>query len=309
MRYKLILLQDGTGGRTITWPGAARFPGGSGSQPNATADSFTEVHFTYDGTNYNGFIPSSGYTTVAGNSGSASPTAGSQLNLTGSGGINITCADGTPDDCSVDHNINGLTENTSPASTDFIPVHIVGTGNRKVKLSNLVAPGPRLILIKAAGCSGATASSGMDLPTSGAPSATCAGTTTTVGTLSFADAATSRATDRFVYPANVVTVDVQLRWYANAASTNAARWSIAIGCVGSGGSVNTGPTYNTASAANEAYTGGANQLKISTFTGVDVTNCAADEEAFISVERIGADAGDTLAATAELLDVLIKANL
>jgi hypothetical protein len=155
-----------------------------------------------------------------------------------------------------------------------------------------------------AGCAGATASANFDTPTASAPTATCTGTTTTVGTLDYADAATSSASRKVRLPGDWTAtggVDVNIEWLANAASSNAVRWQVSIGCVGASEAVSTGPSYNTASASNTAYTGTANQRAITSFTAVAVTNCAAGETAWLLVERIGADAGDTLAATARLL--------
>jgi hypothetical protein len=37
-----------------------------------------------------------------------------------------------------------------------------------------------------------------------------------------------------------------------------------------------------------------------------MTNCAAGETMYLQVQRIGGDAGDTLTATAELLDVRVR---
>lgn len=61
--YVLVLQQDGTGGRTITWPAGIRWPGGTAPTPNTTANRvsiFTFVPFSTSvlmgslvGTNYN----------------------------------------------------------------------------------------------------------------------------------------------------------------------------------------------------------------------------------------------------------------
>jgi hypothetical protein len=174
-----------------------------------------------------------------------------------------------------------------------------GTGN--------VITIPTYVSLATAGCNNATAAAGFDLPTSGAPTPSCFGTTTTQGTLSFADAATQTATNHFRLPTDWTgAVDIDLFWFANAASSNAVRWSVATGCVADSEAISTGPSYNTASASNTAYTGTANQRKTTSFTGVSMTNCSAGETAYLQVQRIGGDAGDTLTATAELLEVGIK---
>mgnify|MGYP001564181253 CR=1 FL=1 len=53
--YTLILNQDSTGGRAVTWPGTVKWSGG-GSAPtlSSLSNSTDTVHFLYDGTNYLG---------------------------------------------------------------------------------------------------------------------------------------------------------------------------------------------------------------------------------------------------------------
>jgi len=166
---------------------------------------------------------------------------------------------------------------------------------------------PVYIVLAAGGCNNTTASAGFDLPTANAPTPSCFGTTTTQGTLTFADGSTQTATNHLRLPTDWTgNVDVDLIWFANAASANAVRWSVATGCVADSEAINTGPSYNTASASNTAYTGTANQRKTTNFTTVAVTNCSAGETLYLQVQRIGADAGDTLTASAELLEVGLK---
>ena len=100
-------------------------------------------------------------------------------------------------------------------------------------------------------------------------------------------------------------VDIRIRWFANLASANAVRWAATTGCVGDSEAISTGPTYNTSSFVNSAYTGTANQRQTTTFTGVSITNCAAGETMFVAISRFGADGGDTLAATAQLVSVSV----
>jgi hypothetical protein len=190
-----------------------------------------------------------------------------------------------------------LTESTGALTN--VKIDAEGTGNTitTVQYSS----------INAAGCNNATASPGMDLPTANAPTPTCFGTTTTQGTLTFADGSTQTATRNFrLRPDWSGAVDVDLIWFANSATTNAVRWSVAIGCVADSEAINTGPSYNAASASNTAYTGTANQRKTTSFTSVATTNCSAGESAYLQVQRVGADGGDTLTASAELLQIGLK---
>lgn len=155
-----------------------------------------------------------------------------------------------------------------------------------------------------------TAGPMLDHPTSGASTATCFGTTTTQGAEDFVDAATTGGSFHFRLPAGWTgNADVLLTWFANASSANAVRWSVAIGCVADGVAVSTGPTYNTASATNAAYTGTANQKTTTTLTSVATSGsstCAAGSTAYVQVQRVGANAGDTLTSTAELLETTVR---
>lgn len=53
-RYSLTLIQDATGSRTVTWPAAVRWPGGTAPTLTTTANAVDKVTFEYDGTNYDG---------------------------------------------------------------------------------------------------------------------------------------------------------------------------------------------------------------------------------------------------------------
>lgn len=53
-RLQLKVIQDGTGSRTITWPAAARWSGGTAPTLSTAASSVDIVTFWYDGTNYDG---------------------------------------------------------------------------------------------------------------------------------------------------------------------------------------------------------------------------------------------------------------
>jgi len=50
----LVLIQDGTGSRTATWPGTVKWPGGSAPTLSTAASSVDIVSFYFDGTNYYG---------------------------------------------------------------------------------------------------------------------------------------------------------------------------------------------------------------------------------------------------------------
>ncbi|NTW33677.1 MAG: hypothetical protein HGB12_13835, partial [Bacteroidetes bacterium] len=56
--YTLIIKQDATGGRTVTWPSSKiKWEGGAAPVLNTTANAIGLVKFVYDGTNYIGYAP------------------------------------------------------------------------------------------------------------------------------------------------------------------------------------------------------------------------------------------------------------
>jgi len=55
-KYDLILAQDATGGRTVTWPAAVKWNDGSTPTITTTANSTTTLSFLYDGGNYLGSL-------------------------------------------------------------------------------------------------------------------------------------------------------------------------------------------------------------------------------------------------------------
>lgn len=197
------------------------------------------------------------------------------------------------------------TDYTSPSSTETFTnktLDVEGTGN--------IFTIPRRMWFDAGACNGTTAASNFDLPTSAAPTASCTGTTTTVGALDFVDGSTTGAFRKVKLPASFTgNIDINLIWFVNSTSTNAVRWQVSTGCVSDGEAFSTGPSYNTASASNEAYIGGtANFRDSSSFTNVAKTNCAANDTMWVKVERVGGDVGDTLASTAHLegMEVIIR---
>lgn len=52
--YQLILKQDGTGSRTVTWP-TIKWEGGIAPTLTATAGKVDVIHLLYDGTDYYGW--------------------------------------------------------------------------------------------------------------------------------------------------------------------------------------------------------------------------------------------------------------
>jgi hypothetical protein len=52
----LTLIQDGTGGRTVTWPAAVKWPDGIVQQPAAAANSISLIHLFWNGTFWAGLV-------------------------------------------------------------------------------------------------------------------------------------------------------------------------------------------------------------------------------------------------------------
>jgi hypothetical protein len=52
--FTLLLRQDGTGSRTVTWPAAVRWPGGTAPTITSTASRTDKYVFTCDGTRWYG---------------------------------------------------------------------------------------------------------------------------------------------------------------------------------------------------------------------------------------------------------------
>ncbi len=51
---QLILIQDGTGSRTVTWPATIKWPAGTAPTLTTTANAVDIISFFFDGTNYYG---------------------------------------------------------------------------------------------------------------------------------------------------------------------------------------------------------------------------------------------------------------
>lgn len=59
--FSLELVQDGTGSRTVTWPGNVLWPGGSAPTLSTAAGSVDDFAFVcFDGSNFSGFYGGAG---------------------------------------------------------------------------------------------------------------------------------------------------------------------------------------------------------------------------------------------------------
>jgi hypothetical protein len=55
--FTLRLIQDGTGGRSVTWPATVKWPGTAADISDLTLNQYTVASIYYDGTNYNTQVP------------------------------------------------------------------------------------------------------------------------------------------------------------------------------------------------------------------------------------------------------------
>jgi hypothetical protein len=60
--FTLLLKQDGTGSRTVTWPAAVKWPGGTAPTVTATASKMDKYVFVADGTNWISSVAGQNYT-------------------------------------------------------------------------------------------------------------------------------------------------------------------------------------------------------------------------------------------------------
>jgi len=159
-------------------------------------------------------------------------------------------------------------------------------------------------------CQMGVASTALAMPSSNYPSATCVeGSNTVYGTLSFAENGAGAAQSiqgRFpLVSAWTGAIDVNATWRTSAIAGDVV-WQIRTACVADG---ETGdPAWNAAQAFT-ADTAKGTTLQwndVAQLTGLTTTGCAAGETLLFKVLRDATDAGDTLAAAAELIWVQFK---
>lgn len=165
---------------------------------------------------------------------------------------------------------------------------------------------PFTVWAPAGSCQNATAASTWDLPTTNPAVAACAtGTNTQLGTLDFADgASTLSAQWGLLIPDNFTsTVDIRLTYFTSATSGN-LKWFVAAACIQTAATID--PSFNTAATSTVAVPGTTNSQDVVELTSLTITNCADGGYLQVKVSRNPADAADTLAATARLLGMQIK---
>ena len=159
----------------------------------------------------------------------------------------------------------------------------------------------------AANCQMGAASTGFALPANSYPSTQCVeGTNTVYGTLSFAEngaGAAQRIQGKLRLPLGwTSTIDVYVRW-RTPATTGDVVWQIRTAAAGDG---ETGdPSWNAAQAFTaDAAKATANQWNDVTLTTLTTTGASAGKTLLFEFLRDATHASDTLAAVAELIEVV-----
>lgn len=152
-----------------------------------------------------------------------------------------------------------------------------------------------------------TATATCSLPSSGAPTATAAASSTAlVGDLAFSGSATNTWECHFPLPhdwASASTFDVRYVWRA-ASTTGNVVWTSKWGVVAAGATL-AGMTYGNTTSVTSAAQGTTLQLQTAASTGISVTGAAADGELFVQVSRAGGTGSDTMSGSAELIAVRV----
>lgn len=99
-------------------------------------------------------------------------------------------------------------------------------------------------------------------------------------------------------------VHVRVRWSANDATTDSARFSIQTAPQGEGDAA--AQALNTAAVIVDANGGAANQMRVSEWTAVDVTGIAAGDAFLLRLDRTPTHVDDTLAADLRVHSIDIR---
>lgn len=160
------------------------------------------------------------------------------------------------------------------------------------------------IAYKAAVCQNATASLGFSTPTSNPAVAACVtGSNTQYGVAQFANSGSLSVQDHIYLPPDWTgSIDAKIKWRTSATSGSVV-WQLALICIAD---AETGdPAFNTASTVTDAAKGTTLQWNDAEIAGVTATGCAAGEQAMLKFLRDSAHASDDLAATADLISLII----
>lgn len=164
---------------------------------------------------------------------------------------------------------------------------------------------PATITLQGAVCHAGVAATGFNTPTVNAPTPACAtGTNTNLGTLQF-DAATAQSVQTHLrLPDALKSVSVAILWISSVTTGNVL-WQLETACAGNGESLD--PAFGTAQTVTAAAPGAASQIRISTLAALTVTGCQG-KELWIRFSRAAADPSDTLAGSADVVNLSLQVN-
>lgn len=138
------------------------------------------------------------------------------------------------------------------------------------------------------------------------------GTNYPVPALAFDSAATETAywsIDVETYGAAATTFDVKIRYYADTATTGDAKFDVAFACMtpnSDNADIET-KAFATLTTGTKTHPGTTGQRPIElSITGVANDSCAAGDFAMLRVRRLGADAADTMAGDAMVVEVVVS---
>lgn len=195
-------------------------------------------------------------------------------------------------------NLNGGTSTIIlPASSATAPssARVWSNGTdyfASLSLIPIAAPA-REFWFPAAGCNNATSGEAWDLPTSGAPTSACYGTSWRFGALDYANAADSVAYFHFRLPTGYTgNVDFAARAFVNGTSQS-VKLTVKTICVATSEDI-LNPTFNAAQTITVVSPGTANQQFEFAQTSLTMTGCAADE---LLIVGVGRDTTDTSTLT------------
>jgi hypothetical protein len=157
----------------------------------------------------------------------------------------------------------------------------------------------------AARCQGSSATSMLNLPSSGEAVPACVvGTNIPRGVLNYTDGGGNHSAS---YPFYIQDdwdsagdTEFEIYWNTSAVSGNVI-WSVQTACSGTGET--TDPAYNAAQTVTTAAQGVTLFKQRSIISALTVTGCSAGETLHVKLDRNGATSGDTIAATASLLAI------
>ena len=129
------------------------------------------------------------------------------------------------------------------------------------------------------------------------------GTNAIFGDFQFPDTGTTQAqTNLYLPPEWTGQIDVEFVWYAGV-NTNAVVWQLQTAC--SGDAQTNDPAWNAAQTVTDTAAATINYQNRATITNVTTTGCTAGKILRLKILRDPANAADTLAATADLVGIVV----